>query len=177
MVTVDGLEEGQGIFWTDHSGIDVYAVVVEKREASVRVATVRPMLAWTKCYDDGGAEYGHDKDNVRLRDCPPPFSVPCRQSATGRCYAYADMGNLFQLDDGKLGRFDVEVVDNGEKVSDRDMKEILCHPWQGTPEKELARGSTETRPDRYGQAVGELGCMACGLDSRPSGSGKQLGDD
>lgn len=157
MAIINNLEEGQGIRWTSRAGFGLHGIVVRKTEESVGVVCVQPAMAWTKCYDDPGATWENDRNRVRLKDCPPPFTSVCQGSIYGKCYADADLSRLTVLDGRRLSLLDVEIVDNGEKVSERDMEEILCHPWHGVPEKELVRSETAASQDRYRQALGAFG--------------------
>lgn len=181
MATIRDLREGQGIHWTNRGGLDMYAVVAVKTDRGIGTVPVYPVDRYTKCYDDGGAVRKQDKDNVRLRDCPPPFSETCGQSFAGMCYAFADLSQMIPFDEAKLARLGVSVVDGGTRVSERDMGEIFDHPWRGIPEAQLS-GSAGRKacPGRiYGTpqssladrranaAILTLGEAACGL--KPGG--------
>ena len=45
-----------------------------------------------RCYDEIGANYERDRNNVQLKHCPPPFTKVSR-GVPGKVYAMADMEN------------------------------------------------------------------------------------
>lgn len=45
-----------------------------------------------RCYDEVGANYERDRNNVQLKHCPPPFTKVSR-GVPGKVYAMADMEN------------------------------------------------------------------------------------
>ena len=87
--------------------------------------------------DEGAVKELH-KDNVRLRDCPPPFSVAYQSSENG-LYCHADMNNIKYIKESEFASKDLKVIDNGAVITDSTMNEILNHPWQEQPEKEKTR--------------------------------------
>lgn len=136
------IKVGQGIRYQayDKSGLvtDKFALVVDVTESEIVAVPVKAVSLWNGhdyqkayvCYDELGAEYPRDKDNVRLQDCPPPFSDVTH--LPGNLFAYAaldDMQKLLVFDEEKCKKYHVEIVDEGKKISKRDMKNVLNHPW------------------------------------------------
>ncbi len=64
---------GQAIRYETDRSIG-YGVIIRVFENSIEFVDVNYIGRYTKCYDDVGAVYPDDKDNVRLKHCPPPFS-------------------------------------------------------------------------------------------------------
>lgn len=96
----------------------------------IEVVSVFAMTDQTRCYDMGGASYDSDRDKVLLRDCPPPFTMFCLIAESNKCYAEAGASDRFTISSEDFDRFNVDVVDDGITISDRDMSEILDHPWR-----------------------------------------------
>lgn len=89
----------------------------------------------TLCYDDMGATE-LDKDNVRLRDCPPPFN----NFGIGNAFAIAN--EIQTVNKSEFAKRNCVVIDNGECISKRDMQEIREHLNSDPPQKQAVR-----RPD------------------------------
>lgn len=122
-----------------------FALVIGVTEGRITAVPVKCISLWnghdyqkaSVCYDELDAEYPRDKDNVRLRDCPPPFSDVTHLS--GNLFAYAaldDMKKLLIFDEERCKKYHVEVVDDGKKISERDMQKVLNHPWTDQLQKE-----------------------------------------
>lgn len=90
------------------------------------------------CYDDMGASYDKHRDNVRLKDCPLPFS-DVSHGVLGGAYVYANIDAYIKWDALQCEQHHVEVIDDGHLISESIMNEILNHPWQEQPEKEKTR--------------------------------------
>lgn len=103
---------------------------------------------FTKCYDELGAKYPEDKDNVRLKDCPPPF-MQLSRGADGGVYALADINNPIVFTKEQCIKYHVTVLDKGEKISDRDMNEIFNHPWDEQKQKQIELRRSQAM-DKYG---------------------------
>lgn len=86
----------------------------------------------THCYDDPGADPRKDRDNVRLKNCPPPFTDLSIESATGgrinNAYALADLDNIKTMRKICFENPDfIEILDNGKMVPPETMQEIRNH--------------------------------------------------
>lgn len=69
-----------------------YGVIVDVDEKSVGIVDVDYKDNFVRCYDEVGANYERDRNNVQLKHCPPPFTKVSR-GVPGRVYAMADMEN------------------------------------------------------------------------------------
>lgn len=86
------------------------------------------------CYDDVGAVYEKHKNNVRLRNCPPPFS-DLSNGVSDNVYVQTDNIKCFAEDE--LNECHVTILDNGIKVDADVMREVKHHLWQEQPQKEF----------------------------------------
>ena len=117
-----------------------YGVIVGVNKDGFDFVPVARLGPFRKCYDDVGASYEIDKDNVRLKHCPPPFQRLCASSSRG-VYAYANINNLLSFTKEDCQKYEVCVIDGGQKVPEPDMKEIWNHPWLEQLQKERIRKS------------------------------------
>ena len=114
---------------------------VSDRNDTIFCVEVKRATEFTKCYDELGARYPEDKDNVRLKDCPPPFKQLSR-GIDGGVYALADINNPIRLTKEQCEKYHVMLLDGGATISDRDMHEIFNHPWMDQKQKELKRSES-----------------------------------
>lgn len=131
-------ETGMGIMFDDGDGYG-YGVVMGASNGLIDVVPVFQLGVDDRCYDEGGASYETDRDNVRLADCLPPFTLLCAFAGRSGCYALADPSRKRTLSADDAARLGVTVVDGGTKVSERDMDAIRDHPWRD--EKQADRKS------------------------------------
>lgn len=131
-------EERTGMFWEEDGRYRFGLVVAAHDDGSVEFVPVASADGVT-CYDDPHAKYADHRDNVRLKDCPPPFDWLCICGSSGnQCYAYADMEKTKTLSALELSVIGAVMIDSGAKVSDRDFATVLDHPWPRQPEKRLS---------------------------------------
>ena len=79
---------GQGIRYNSTRTDCEYGIVIDVDNGCISIAPVYSIELDTKCYNDAGAAKEKHEHNVRLKDCPPPFSALCRCSEYGiYCYA------------------------------------------------------------------------------------------
>ena len=90
---------------------------------------------WVRCYDEVGANYERDRNNVQLKHCPPPFTKVSR-GVPGRVYAMADMENPVILQKSHLPAYSLQILERGTKVPNADMKKIFDHPWEDQLQKQ-----------------------------------------
>ena len=90
---------------------------------------------WVRCYDEVGANYERDRNNVQLKHCPPPFTKVSR-GVPGKVYARADMENPVILQKSHLPAYSLQILERGTKVPNADMKKILEHPWEDQLQKQ-----------------------------------------
>ena len=74
-----------------------------------------------RCYDEIGANYERDRNNVQLKHCPPPFTKVSR-GVPGKVYAMADMENPVILQTSYLSAYSLQILERGTKVPNADMK-------------------------------------------------------
>ena len=79
---------------------------------------------WVRCYDEVGANYERDRNNVQLKHCPPPFTKVSR-GVPGKVYARADMENPVILQKSYLSAYSLQILERGTKVPNADMKKIF----------------------------------------------------
>lgn len=122
-----GFKEGQGVSWSvdDRS---LYGIVVKAHDV-LDVVPVFKAGNGTRCYDEGGSNYDTDRHKIRLRDCPPPFTLLCAFSEYG-CYADADVAGRYCFSEQDVADTGMIIVDDGDLVSDRHMSEIRDHLWR-----------------------------------------------
>lgn len=159
-------EVGQGVRWTYPFTDNVqFGIIVGSNSNSIDVVEVHVMGDSIRCYDSPGADRKKDRDNVLLKDCPPPFTDAYRDaygSGFSDLYVIADLDNPHSLDTSRFERISLSVVDGGKTVSKRMMKEIYNHPWPEQLEAEKVRGY-----ERAGEAeefFGLSGVEPDGLD-------------
>ncbi len=87
-----------------------------------------------RCYDEVGANYERDRNNVQLKHCPPPFTKVSR-GVPGKVYAMADMENPVILQKSYLSAYSLQILERGTKVPNADMKKIFNHPWEDQLQK------------------------------------------
>lgn len=130
------IKEGQGIVYDAGCGCgDVFAVVLSVGAKCISVVPVQVIELGDKCYDDEGAIKEKHKDNVRLKDCPPPFSQLYEQASNG-VYCHADMDNLIHIKESEFESINLEIVDDGAVITEHMMEEIKNHPWQEQLQKQ-----------------------------------------
>lgn len=88
-----------------------------------------------RCYDEIGANYERDRNNVQLKHCPPPFTKVSR-GVPGKVYARADMENPVILQKSHLPAYSLQILERGTKVPNADMKKIFDHPWEDQLQKQ-----------------------------------------
>ena len=141
-------ETGTGVMWRSSRDV-VYGVVMAQTDGVLDVVPVHGLSSDMKCYDEGGAVKARHRDNVRLRDCPPPFTLLCAFAERSGCYAHADPAAAIRFSPDDVMARGLVVVDGGAKVSERDMAEIRDHPWRDEKEadrKEWRPPAPEPRP-------------------------------
>lgn len=112
-----------------------YGVIVDVDEKSVGIVDVDYKDNFVRCYDEVGANYERDRNNVQLKHCPPPFTKVSR-GVPGRVYAMADMENPVILQKNQLPAYVLQILERGTKVPNADMKKILEHPWEDQLQKQ-----------------------------------------
>lgn len=140
-------EVGHGIIYTkmnEHRDlIPFYGLVVGVSDKDISFVVVLNIIRRLPngndiykvlCYDDADAVYEKHKDNVRLRGCPPPFSLLTKGKKEN---VYAQAGKIEHFTEEELIKYRVDILDDGAKVSDDVIKEILCHPFPMQPQKEF----------------------------------------
>lgn len=127
---------GVGVAWSVDDVL-YRGVVIHSDENMFEVVPVQSLDDHVRCYDEGGAVYERDRDNVRLADCPPPFTLLCVSSDRNGCYAQAGADSRLRFSEDVLDLCDVCVLDDGAKISEGDMAAILDHPWR--EEKQVSR--------------------------------------
>lgn len=124
-------EERMAVRWDSYDR-SLYGVVTRCRDESIDVTPVFSVASDTVCYDESGSIRGRDEHNVKLRSCPPPFSMLCIMGGTGQCYALADPNAAFTFYEDDLPLLD--ILDDGDKISEKDLAEIFDHPWRDEKE-------------------------------------------
>ena len=112
-----------------------YGVIVNVDEKSVGIVDVDYKDNFVRCYDEVGANYERDRNNVQLKHCPPPFTKVSR-GVSGRVYAMADMENPVILQKSHLPAYSLQILERGTKVPNADMKKIFEHPWEDQLQKQ-----------------------------------------
>lgn len=130
------------------SGRSVYALVVGTHDAVVDYITVGPIYRTgrrdVRCYDDEDAIKEQDEHHVQLDSCPPPFSVfGYIKNQDGKTksniVAFADMSNVKTLPIQLFENGTCKIIDNGKKVSEKDIDTIYNHPWASRMHYELLK--------------------------------------
>lgn len=190
--SVGDLKAGQSVVWqcgptvygADGTAMDSiqYGLVVAAGGGRVGIIGVDAVdRNFTRFYDSVDADPDKDKDNVQLKDCPPPFTELCILSETyrnedydvdgaiegrvpiapGGAYAIARFSgeSLHVFDQADLDRLGVEMADPDHPVSDRDMRAVMSHDVDSVLQREFP-DSDATRPKvgptmsaAFGQAV------------------------
>ena len=112
-----------------------YGVIVDVDEKSIGIVDVDYKDDLVCCYDEVGANYERDRNNVQLKHCPPPFTKISR-GVPGRVYAMADMENPVILQKSHLSAYSLQILERGTKVPNADMKKIFEHPWEDQLQKQ-----------------------------------------
>ena len=112
-----------------------YGVIVDVDEKSVGIVDVDYKDDLVRCYDEVGANYEMDRNNVQLKHCPPPFTKVSR-GVPGKVYARADMENPVILQKSHLPAYSLQILERGTKVPNADMKKIFDHPWEDQLQKQ-----------------------------------------
>lgn len=120
------MKKGQVITYKNKRRGIGYGVIIHSTENSISFVEVDRATEFTKCYDEPGAKYPEDKDNVRLKDYPSPFKT-LSNGREGGIYALADIDNPIVFTKEQCEKYQVTVID--KEVSKRDMHEIFHHPW------------------------------------------------
>lgn len=110
-------------------------VIIGVDDNAIDVVSVNRKNGIIKCYDEPGADYYRDRNHVRLRNCPPPFSS-LTSNRPGMAYANADIENPVVLRKDKLTKYQVQILENGRKVPKADMDKIFDHPWEDQLQKQ-----------------------------------------
>ncbi|MBU5446324.1 hypothetical protein [Blautia sp. MSJ-36] len=147
------IEMGQAITYKNERRGIGYGVIIHSTENSISFVEIDRITEFTKCYDELGARYPEDKDNVRLKDCPPPFKQLSR-GVDGGVYALADINNPIVFTKEQCIKYHVTVLDKGEKISDRDMNEIFNHPWDEQKQKQIELRRSQA-VDKFGGIVND----------------------
>ena len=103
-------------------------VIIGVDDNAIDVVSVNRKNGIIKCYDEPGADYYRDRNHVRLRNCPPPFSS-LTSNRPGMAYANADIENPVVLHKDNLAEYQVQILEDGRKVPKADMDKIFDHPW------------------------------------------------
>ena len=157
--------EGQGIEWISRVGgraVRHVDLLVESDQGLMAVP-VRPVKPWTKCYDDAGAVYATDRDNVRLAYSPDMFTKLRDSSESGQCYVYADLSQARSASRAFLALNHATLLDDGRKIDDKDMRSVKCHPWPQEPQQERASGGNRFQDEQDGRDHDD----ALGLSDNP----------
>lgn len=110
-------------------------VIIGVDDNTIDVVSVNRKNGIIKCYDEPGADYYRDRNHVRLRNCPPPFSS-LTSNRPGMAYANADIENPVVLCKDNLAEYQVQILENGRKVPKADMDKIFDHPWEDQLQKQ-----------------------------------------
>ena len=89
-----------------------YGVIVDVDEKSVGIVDVDYKDDLVRCYDEVGANYEMDRNNVQLKHCPPPFTKVSR-GVPGKVYARADMENPVILQKSHLPAYSLQILERG----------------------------------------------------------------
>lgn len=110
-------------------------VIIGVDDNTIDVVSVNRKNGIVKCYDEPGADYYRDRNHVRLRNCPPPFSS-LTSNRPGMAYANADIENPVVLRKDNLAEYHVQILEDGRKVPKADMDKIFYHPWEEQLQKQ-----------------------------------------
>lgn len=162
------IEPKQGISWLERGNGLRFGLVLESDDNGVIVVEAFPFNGFVRCHDDKGATRD-DEHNVRLKGCPPPFTrISTDSGATGRTdgagYVVAGISDRLQISSRDFDMLHVRVIDDGAEISDELMDEVLYHPWDDGPQKEISisRDRAKSAADFFG--FGSLGSEKDGLE-------------
>lgn len=110
-------------------------VIIGVDDNTIDIVSVNRKNGIIKCYDEPGADYYRDRNHVRLRNCPPPFSS-LTSNRPGMAYANADIENPVVLRKDNLAEYQVQILEDGRKVPKADMDKIFDHPWEDQLQKQ-----------------------------------------
>lgn len=127
------MKKGQVITYKNKRRGIGYGVIIHSTENSISFVEVDRATEFTKCYDEPGAKYPEDKDNVRLKDYSSLFKT-LSNGREGGIYALADIDNPIVFTKEQCEKYQVTVID--KEVSKRDMHEIFHHPWMDQLQKQ-----------------------------------------
>lgn len=127
---------GQAIYYDGgNPRYSYYGVVVDVNESEVELVHVNYKNQYVRCYDEPGADYQKHRNNVQLKNCPPPFTSLSR-GFHGMVYANADMEHPVVLKKDDLNKYQILILERGTKVPNADMKKIFDHPWEEQLQKQ-----------------------------------------
>lgn len=126
-------KDGSSVAWLFNDVVR-YGVVVRGTESSVDVVPVYRLAKGIKCYDEGGSDSVSDKNNVLLRDCPPPFSELCAQVEKNACYVLAAVDACCTMREDEILSTGFDFMRDGTHISDRDFADALDHFWRDEKE-------------------------------------------
>lgn len=109
--------------------------MVDVNESEVELVHVNYKNQYVRCYDEPGADYQKHRNNVQLKNCPPPFTSLSR-GFHGMVYANADMEHPVVLKKDDLNKYQIRILERGIKVPNADMKKIFNHPWEEQLQKQ-----------------------------------------
>lgn len=112
-----------------------YGVVVDVNESEVELVHVNYKNQYVRCYDEPGADYQKHRNNVQLKNCPPPFTSLSR-GFHGMVYANADMEHPVVLKKDDLNKYQIRILESGTQVPKADMDKIFDHPWEEQLQKQ-----------------------------------------
>lgn len=99
-------------------------------------------------YDEHGAVYSRDKDNVRLNGHPNPFEevfnsyVDASGKKRSRTMAFADLNNAYKMP-LSLFKDTCSLLADGMLLNAKDRDRVINHPWPIQKEKELTLSAEE----------------------------------
>lgn len=126
-------EVGMAVAWTeptddpDEPG-GHWGVIMSDSENVLSIVEVDVLRYGDKYFDDADAVYDRDKDNVRIRDIPPFMMLSIAAGDSG-CCAFSNPDEWHHITYEDAEQYDMNIIDEGYLVSDRDMNLILHHPW------------------------------------------------
>ena len=127
---------GQAIYYDGgNPRYSYYGVVVDVNESEVELVHVNYKNQYVRCYDEPGADYQKHRNNVQLKNCPPPFTSLSR-GFHGMVYANADMEHPVVLKKDDLNKYQIRILESGTQVPEADMKKIFNHPWEDQLQKQ-----------------------------------------
>lgn len=127
---------GQAIYYDGgNPRYSYYGVVVDVTESAVELVHVNYKNQYVRCYDEPGADYQKHRNNVQLKNCPPPFTSLSR-GFRDMVYANADMEHPVVLKKDELNKYQIQILERGTKVPNADMKKIFNHPWEDQLQKQ-----------------------------------------